>query len=500
MIDLRDYQKESISLLRNSFKKHKRLVLALPTGAGKTVVFSEMVRLAFEKKTRTLILTDRTELFKQTIKSLNFFGVTVEEIAPNKKHIDSKATIFLGMVETTKRRLESLISIVNPKLIIIDESHKGNFTKLIQTFPDSRVIGATASPIGKHFYQYYDDIVQNIDVPDLVEQGFLVDCKAYEMQDDFSDLTINRGEFTDHSLMHHFDKPKLYGGVIEEWNKKAKGLKTLCFNVNIKHTEEMHKSFLEAGISSEIITSKTSDEDRNRILDHFHKGMFTVLNNCGVLTTGYDESTVQCIIVNRATQSLALFLQMFGRGSRPYEGCINGINTIEGRLKAIENSKKPFFIGLDFGMNHTRFGMWNEYRKWELKPPKKKKEAVAPIKICGNNECGCMVHASVMTCPFCGYVFPKKSDSLSTGVMVEVTPKIPDKFIGKSFSSLSIDELIELEQTKKYKPTYIWRIIRSRGEESIISYAHKKGYKQGWIKRQIDDMGNSNYKDYKIIT
>lgn len=496
MIKLRNYQNEAIRLLRVAFKSNRRVVLCLPTGSGKTLTFSEMVRLANEKNTRTLVVTDRTELFKQTIASINKFGVPVEEISPDNKRIDLRATVYLAMCETIKRRLSSLVDI-NPKLIILDEAHKAAFNKILEAFPEANVIGATATPVGKHFYKYYTEIVNNIDVPDLIDQGFLVDVKAYQMQDDFSDLDTKAGEYTDHSLLNHFDKPKLYDGVIEWWQKYAKGMKTICFNVNIKHTEEMHRKFLEAGISSEIITSYTTSDERKRILSAFKKSQFLVLNNCGILTTGYDEDTIQCVIMNRATHSLPLAMQIPGRGSRPFGGCVNGLHTPEERKLAIKNSPKPYFVYLDFGGNHDRHGLWNEYRKWAIEKPKKKKEGVAPVKMCPN--CDAMLHASVMTCKYCDYVFPPAKSTPAVGVMVEVKPKIPDSIINRKVSSLSIYELIELEKSGKYKPTYVWRIIRTIGIDAIKEYAKLKNYKHGWVVNQINKINESGYRDYKIV-
>src|SRR5690606_10208659 len=123
VMELRPYQKKTISELRAGFRSNLRQVLCLPTGAGKTVVFSEMVRLAYEKGTRTIVLTDRTELFKQTLRSLANFGVPVEEINPKRKQIYTDAKIFLAMVETVSRR-KAILSQIYPSLIVIDEAHK----------------------------------------------------------------------------------------------------------------------------------------------------------------------------------------------------------------------------------------------------------------------------------------------------------------------------------------------------------------------------------------
>lgn len=472
MINLRPYQIESINELRYGFKKYKRQILALPTGAGKTVVFSEMVRLANEKQTVTIVLTDRTELFKQTIKALGRVGVAVEEISPNSKKTYLGATIYLAMIETLKRRV-NIIEQLNPKLIIIDEAHKGNFTKIFELFPDAKIIGATATPVGKHIPKFYQNIVQNIDVPDLVENGFLVPCKPYQMVDDFSDLSVEKGEFSNQSLDAHFNKPSLYNGVVENWQKLANGLKTICFCVNIEHTINTCNAFLDAGISAEFITSKTPTIERDGILKAFTNNSFTVLVNCGILTTGYDEPSILCVIMNRATKSLPLWLQCAGRGSRLFP-------------------KKKEFILLDFGGNHTRLGLWNEPRIWSLKE-KKKKEGVAPVKDCP--KCSALLPAFVRNCKYCGHEFDIKESEIKEGVMIEVLPKVPDQLKGKKISELNLFELIELQKSKKYKASYIWRVVRNK--ELIEEYAEIMGYSNGWVYRQEQEKDNE-FTDYKL--
>ena len=253
-----------------------------------------------------MVLTDRIELFKQTLRALCMSDIEVEELSAKTrlKSFNKNATVVLGMVETYKRRD---LSPFKPDLIIIDEAHKGNFNKVIEKHPDAKIIGATATPVGKHIPKLYDQIVSTIDIPELIDLGFLSPCRPYQMQDDFSDLKTNRGEYTDESLFNHFAKKSLYSGVIENWRKYAKGKKTIVFNVNIEHTEQMNREFKEAGIMSECITSKTDPLERDRILSAFSDGLFPVLNNCGILTTGYDEPSIECVIMNRKTKSLPLW-------------------------------------------------------------------------------------------------------------------------------------------------------------------------------------------------
>jgi len=470
-MELRPYQTESIVELSKGFaNKHKRQILALTTGAGKTVVFSQMVKQAAEKGTNTMIFTDRVELFAQTFKTLELKGIKPQIINAKTKHIDNNALITIAMIETIKRRQHDL----KPKLIIIDEAHRGNFTKLFDIFPDAYVIGATATPVGKHIPKYYTNIVQTIDTPDLINSGYLSPYIGYQMQDDFSDLKIKGSDYSEESLFNHYHQRKQYDGVIEQYIKHANGKKTIVFNVNIAHTEAMTQEFNNAGIESYCVTSKTPPAERERILRAFTLGMFPLLNNCGILTTGYDEPSIECVIMNRKTLSLPLWLQCCGRGSRIYP-------------------KKENFIVLDFGMNHSVHGMWDEPRQWTLKEKKKKKQA-APTKDCP--KCDALNYASARFCKACNYEFQiKNGTELQKGVMVQM---IPTNLLGKKISDLSLQELKELQIRKKYKASFIWRVVRNRGRIAVKSYAELMGYSEGWVYRQLEDLVNSSYKDYVI--
>lgn len=475
--ELREYQKDTIHELRIGFRKgHKRQVLCLPTGAGKTVVFSTMIANALQKGTRTLVVTDRVELFDQTFRAIESTGaIRPELIAAGARNIDERHQLHVAMVETLSRRIKKLPDL-KPEMIVIDEAHKGNFTKIIEAYPNAFVIGATATPVGKHFPKYYTNIVHPVDIPELVAEGYLSPCHAFQMQDDFSDLETRRGEFTESSMMMHYDKPKLYGGVVEQYRKRAEGKKTLVFNCNIEHAEKMNAEFRSQGITSEVITSKTPKADRQRILKAFSDGLIPVLNNCGILTTGYDEPSIECIIVNRATQSLPLWLQMCGRGSRIYQN-------------------KDRFTLLDFGGNHDRHGLWSEKRKWTLEEKKKKKtNGVAPVKNCEG--CDAMIATSVRVCPYCGHIHEVSERELGRGDLVEV--QAPAELVGKFIGELTIDELIDLQKSEKYKATFIWRVVRSKGYDAVKEYASKMQYSSGWVYRQKKDLSKSQFNDYRI--
>lgn len=486
---LRQYQDQAITDLRESLKLNKRVILALTTGGGKTVIFSSIVAGAASKGKKVLIITNRVELFKQTFKAIDRHDIPVCKIDAKNKRIDLSSNIFIAMIETLKRRAK-MFTDFKFDLIIIDECHLNSFNKIFELWPDTKVIGCSATPCTPTLHKYYQEIVQPIDTLELISQGFLVPCKAYQMQDDFSDLKTDKsGEFTNASLDSHFRKSKLYEGVIDAYVSKCNGSKAICFNVNIEHTLEMTRAFNAAGIPSRAITSITSEEERNSILSDFKHGHFLVLNNCGILTTGFDEPSIETVILNRATGSLILFLQMIGRGSRLHIG-------------------KNYFTVLDMGENHNRFGLWMQNREWSLDPPKKKKKklSVAPVREC--KSCGAILPVQQRKCEFCGHEMTDKEKELLKGELVEVKapeiPKVRAELIGLNVSECSIADLIELEASKAIKSSFAWRILRSRGEADVIAYAGLKGYRNGWIARQLEILdfeainGGTEFKNIKI--
>jgi len=474
-MQLRPYQLESIALLKEGFALHRRQILCLPTGAGKTVIFTEIALRAALKGTVTLILTDRIELLRQTLSVLLKKESPIQIlIAARKIEFNIKSPITVAMVETISRRE---LTSFDPDLIIIDECHKANFSKVIKRWVGARVIGVTATPIGTHLHKYYGGIVNNIDIQELIKQGYLCPVKAFQMQDDFSDVQIKGGEFDSKGLFTHYNKRLLYKGVVDQWLDRAKGLKTLVFCVNISHAERTAEEFRERGIDARVVTSQTEASQRSALLNEFSKGVFPVLVNCGILTAGYDEPSIKCIVMNRATMSLPLWLQCCGRGSRPFPG-------------------KDFFIVLDFGMNHSRHGRWDDPREWKLMKPREKATGAAPTKECPS--CNAMLFASAKICQYCGHIFEKKEADNPEGVMVEVSPHVPTDLKGKRISELTVEELLSLEKARKFKATFIWRVLRTRANEDLDFYAKEKGYSRGWLWRQKSDTERVGFKDYRL--
>lgn len=282
---------------------------------------------------------------------------------------------------------------------------------------------------------------------------------------------IKMGEYETGSMFTFYDKPQLYQGVVDKWFEEGGNKRTLVYCVNVEHAEKTAETF---GSVAKVLTSHTNKKDRVEIIRGHKSGEYPVLVNCGILTKGYDDPAIEIIIVNRATKSLPLWLQMCGRGGRIFKD-------------------KTSFNIWDFGGNFERHGLWQQERKWKLEPPKKKRNVLgaAPVIKCPN--CEAMHPMQVTICEYCGYVFEKEKVAVD-GVWREVEPIKP---IGVMVSEASIAQLIEATNRKILKSAFVWRVLRGRGRYALEEYAEVKGYSKGWVYTQLNIDG-TNFKDRAI--
>ena len=424
---------------------------------------------------RVLVLTHRTELFKQTLSAVVRTGTTVTELQAGMKtdRVHSECRCLIAMVETLKRR--NLTDFGRFSLIIADEAHRADFFPILQNYPESYIVGATATPVSaskknplKGFYQ---DIVSSAGITDLIESGYLAKPDHYKAVFDDSKLRKRAGEFTSESQFESMSNHVQYENLVQLWQNHAGGKKTIVFNINQQHTREVDDMFRSQGIRSTALLS--GDPNRESKIDKFQSGELQVLNNCEIATTGFDIPDIECVVINRATASLPLWLQMVGRGSRVTGG-------------------KDRFIILDFGGNIDRHGMWHIERDWKqiFWNPKKAGENPAPHRECP--ECGALVFASATSCEYCQYEFPSAEETEKKRVLGYLEKVGETNIEGTHIEDLTIQQLYHLEMIGKYKPSYVARVARTRGE--LEAYARLKGYSYGWIRHQEKlDTGFTNY-------
>ena len=355
--ELYSYQKGAIDKIFKAFDDAPddyHLLYQLPTGGGKTVIFSEIVRQYLKHHNKkVLVMTHRIELCKQTSKMLSEFNV-------KNKVIDSKAKLddqgdyscFVAMVETLNNRLnEDKLDISDIGLVIIDEAHYNSFTKLFKFFHKSFLLGVTATPLSSNINlpmtDNYDELIVGETIESLIENKFLARAETFSYNVGLTSLVVGaNGDYTVKSSEDLYTNHDMLGKLVHAYEETSKGKKTLIFNNGINTSLHVYDTFRAAGYPIAHLDNTHSKKERELILKWFKKTPDAILTSVSILTTGFDEPTVESIILNRATKSLTLYYQMIGRGSR------------------ILDNKDTFKV-VDLGNNFHRFGPWGSDLDWQ---------------------------------------------------------------------------------------------------------------------------------------
>lgn len=450
MITLRPYQERAIELLRWSVAQHRRTILTIPTGGGKTTVAAFMVKEALTRGRRILFMAHRKELIDQAANRFRAVGLSPGIIMGADTAIDPMLNV--ASVQTLRNRLTFILP---PDLIIIDEAHlsmAASYRAIIDAFPDAYIVGLTATPRrldGKPLGDIYRDIVAPISIAGLVEAGNLVPARYYAAVDkaDMTGVATVAGDFATNQAFARFDKPKLYDGVVKHYLERAQGSSFICFCVNVEHSQKTAEAFRMAGVNCVHIDGETPPGERHRLTTDFQHGRITGVCNVGLFTEGFDVPHIGTVILNRATQSEALFLQMVGRGLRPYPG-------------------KSHLTVLDHGGNVLdRHGFHDDERTWSLTGKKKKKTdkvGAFGVKLCPR--CNYMMHVSITACPECYYEYPR-------------TPADGGKVIQGA-------EFVEL-QRKPPLPSHLKKKWSDMTEVELKELAEIRGFKKGWVYHQL---------------
>ena len=355
--ELYDYQKQALEEIFEKLRSNPEdfnLLYQLPTGGGKTVIFSEIARRYIrETQKKVMILTHRIELCKQTSNMLIEFGVSNKIINSKVKEFPDQDEFecFVAMVETLNNRLqEEKLDIEDIGLVIIDEAHYNSFRKLFKYFEKAVILGVTATPLSSNMKlpmkDSYDELIVGQSIPALINNGFLAKATTYSFDVKLNTLKVGaNGDYTVKSSEILYSSYLMQEKLLQAYEQKSIGTKTLIFNNGIKTSQMVYESFKRAGYDIRHLDNTNTESERKEILLWFKETKGAILSSVGILTTGFDEPTVESIILNRATRSLTLYHQMIGRGSR------------------ILPNKSDFTV-IDLGNNAARFGLWDMDIDW----------------------------------------------------------------------------------------------------------------------------------------
>jgi superfamily II DNA or RNA helicase len=335
--------------------KNFNLLFQLPTGGGKTVIFSEIAK-EFIRKTneKVLILTHRIELSVQTSKQLKAIDVNNMVISSDVKsiHDQDEHECYIAMVETLNNRLQENENFIEGiGLVIVDEAHYNSFRKIFQFYGEVNILGVTATPLSSNkalpLNDNYNKLIVGESILSLIESGYLASAETFTYDVNLHGLKIgSNGDFTVSSSDSVYGNFFMQEKLLFAYEEVAVGTKTLIFNSGIETSLRVEETFKKRGFKIRHLDSTFSDRDRKDVLSWFKTTPDAILTSVGILTTGFDEPTVETIILNRATRSLTLYHQMIGRGSRKLPN-------------------KDLFKLIDLGNNVRRFGYWQDYLNWQ---------------------------------------------------------------------------------------------------------------------------------------
>ncbi len=296
---LRKYQSEMIDSVKASvINGNKKVMLSLPTGAGKSVCAYELVRLANAKKNNVLFLAHRVLLIKQMKNTLSGFD-----------------NVIVETLQATKNREHDDI-----KVIIFDEAHwsaNSNLQKQVMAkYPKAITIGMSATPLTArgHKLESWNTTISTVQTSDLVEQGFLSPFRVLApVGVDSDDFRVTAGEYNAKDVSEEVTKNVIVKGIVEKYAKYAEGLRTLIFCVNVEHSELIAKEFREKGYRAEHYHSKMSKADRLDVFERFKNGELDILANIDTLTTGVDLPDIYCGLFATPTKSIVKAIQCYGR-------------------------------------------------------------------------------------------------------------------------------------------------------------------------------------------
>ena len=305
---LRPYQERFINNIAAKLVTTKRVVAQLATGGGKTVCFAAICdRFCKRNSTDILILVHREELLHQASRAI---ALPTQPVVAGMRTIP-QARVYVAMVETAYKRLHQFTNI---GLVIVDECHIGNFTKVIEHFSSQYIIGFTATPLAARksnpLRNYFDDIICGIDIPELIEQGFLCPELTYSAAQivDRAKLKMKAGDFDAQQMAAAYKNPKYIDTTVNAYKQHSLGRKTIIFNCNVEHSQAVNAAFCAAGFNSRHLDADSPD--RAEILQWFANTPDAILNNIGIATTGFDQPDIA--LVDQVEKRYAAVLVFLG--------------------------------------------------------------------------------------------------------------------------------------------------------------------------------------------
>jgi DNA repair protein RadD len=433
----------------------RKILLVAPTGSGKTVIAAAIVAAGTRD---VLVVAHRREIVRQTSDKLIKRGVEHGIIqAGDDDKLRSWAATQVASIQTLHARAIRSNSMTMPPadLLIIDEAHHAcamTYSKVIATYPNAILLGLTATPCrgdGRGLGGIFQTMIECPQVPDLIEQGYLVKSRVYAPVDpNLRGVRTERGDYVASDLADCMDRPTLVGDIVTHWFKYGEHRRTVTFACSVGHSVHIRDEFVKAGVRAEHLDGSTPKDERDSILARLATGETEVVTNCMVLTEGFDCPDIGCIVLARPTKQMGLYRQMIGRGLRPADGKLDVV--------ILDHSGAVF-----------RHGLPEDRVEWTLDPDRRaiapahaKRQSNRASRLLECAQCGAL-RVGGKPCPNCGFL-----------------PKRPAEYVAH------IDGDLGLVNGGNVKPA---AHDPDQWHGMLTAIAEERGYKPGWIAHKFKE-------------
>lgn len=476
---LRDYQQETVDLILNNIDKGiKKQLINSPTGSGKTVIASEVVKQLVEQGRRIFFVVANEPLIMQTYNKFIGIGLFPSIIkAGFERYYNESAKVQIVMIQSYSARVEKLPDL-NPDVIIVDEVDFGfngqMFKKLVKKHENAFIVGLTGTPITFKGYllpgfDFYHEVVT---VRELQKRGYLsIDKNFIPATPDMSNVRVmTTGEFNETELDETCSQSYFINDIVETYKKVNCGYRGIVFAISIGHGEKLQEAFCKAGIKTGLIHSKMKKFQVDYWMQAHRQGRIQLLVNVGKLTRGFDDVEIIDCIMARPTMSLALYLQMVGRAAR------------------LDSEGKHFFRHFDYAGNIERFGLWSEPRLYSPDQEVKREVEFRPI-VCPS--CFSVIYERTNTCPECDFILTQQQaqrereiqDNLRAKEIIEIKASTGSAgaidalthLLGHNGNTFYYTKLLSMKPDSIPNDTFNSEVIR------LSNYARRKQYNPNYV-------------------
>jgi superfamily II DNA or RNA helicase len=303
--------------------------VSLPTGTGKTILFLALARGICEAGGRAMVIAHRGELIRQPLEKLDLVWPGHPPAGIIKaKTFEPGYPVVIASIQTLWRRLDRISQAFD--FVVIDEAHhasagtyRKSLDRLLELDPGMKVLGVSGTLFrtdDQALGEVFESVLCEYSTLEAISDGWLcsLDYRVLETSNDLDSVGFNyrAGDFKMGELSRAVNTPERNDLAVQIWLEQAGDRKTLAFTVDVQHALDLAEAFQGAGIQAEAITGKTPVQERRSLLRAFAAGEISVITNCLVLTEGFDDPSVDCLLLARPTASKVLYAQMVGRGLR----------------------------------------------------------------------------------------------------------------------------------------------------------------------------------------